>query len=135
MNLNTKTRILIIDDHPIVREGMAQFLNLQPDLCVCGDAGTAEEALQAMSRCRPDMAIVDMTLHGDSGLELVKTLRHRYPPLPILVMSGSSTTTWVAIVDDGRVLRSWSSVVVGRAALIGIMLSGALRVRRRGARR
>jgi hypothetical protein len=47
----------------------------------------------------------------------------------------SSTTTWVAIVDDGRVLRSWSSVVVGRAALIGIMLSGALRVRRRGARR
>lgn len=87
MSQTAKTRILMVDDHPIVREGMAQFLNLQPDLDLCCQAGTADEALAAMASCAPDMAIVDMTLQADSGLELVKTLRNRYPDLPILVMS------------------------------------------------
>lgn len=82
-----RRRILMVDDHPIVREGMAKFLNLHDDLDLCYEAGSAQEALATMETCSPDMAIVDMTLHGDSGLELVKTLRHRYPELPILVMS------------------------------------------------
>lgn len=87
MTNSTKTRILMVDDHPIVREGMAQFLNPQPDLDLCCQAGTADEALATVDNCRPDMAIVDMTLQGDSGLELVRTLRNRHPDLPILVMS------------------------------------------------
>jgi len=82
-----KTRILMVDDHPIVREGMAQFLNVHEDMHLCCQAGTAEEALVAMSSCRHDLAIVDLTLQGGSGLELVKVLRHRHPALPILVMS------------------------------------------------
>ncbi|NMG75385.1 response regulator [Aromatoleum diolicum] len=82
-----RRRILMVDDHPIIREGMAKFLNLQDDLDLCYEAGNAREALATMQAYRPDMAIVDMTLQGDSGLELVKTLRHRYPELPILVMS------------------------------------------------
>ncbi|QBR01184.1 response regulator [Paraburkholderia pallida] len=80
------TQILIVDDHPIIREGMTLLLNLQEDLHVCGAAGSAEEALVAMER-HPDMAIVDISLQSDSGLELVRTLRHRYPDLAILVLS------------------------------------------------
>ncbi|MCP3715133.1 MULTISPECIES: response regulator transcription factor [unclassified Paraburkholderia] len=75
-----------MDDHPIIRDGMTLLLNLQEDLHVCGAAGSAEEALAAME-CLPDMAIVDISLQTDSGLELVKTLRHRYPDLAILVLS------------------------------------------------
>lgn len=80
------TQILIVDDHPIIREGMAHLLNLQGDLHVCCAAGSAEEALAAMT-CQPDMAIVDISLQSDSGLDLVKTLRHRYPNLATLVLS------------------------------------------------
>ncbi len=80
------TQILIVDDHPIIRDGMTLLLNLQEDLHVCGAAGSADEALAAM-KCLPDMAIVDISLQTDSGLELVKTLRHRYPDLAILVLS------------------------------------------------
>ncbi|WP_075643626.1 response regulator [Paraburkholderia ginsengiterrae] len=85
------TQILIVDDHPIIRDGMTHLLNLQGDLHVCSAAGSAEEALAAMDRepdmGRPDMAIVDLSLKSDSGLDLVKTLRHRYPALAILVLS------------------------------------------------
>ncbi len=80
------TQILIVDDHPIIRDGMTLLLNLQEDLHVCCAAGSAEEALAAMDS-QPDMAIVDISLQTDSGLELVKTLRHRYPDLAILVLS------------------------------------------------
>jgi two-component system, NarL family, response regulator FusR len=80
------TQILIVDDHPIIREGMTHLLNLQEDLHVCGAVGSAEEAIAAMT-CQPDFVIVDISLQSDSGLELVKTFRHRYPDLPILVLS------------------------------------------------
>lgn len=79
-------QILIVDDHPIIREGMTHLLNLQGDLHVCCAAGSVEEALAAMA-CEPDLAIVDISLQSDSGLDLVKTLRHRYPNLAILVLS------------------------------------------------
>ncbi len=85
-NPSRATQILIVDDHPIIREGMTHLLNLQGDLHVCCAAGSAEEALAAMA-CQPDMAIVDISLQADSGLDLVKTLRHRYPNLAILVLS------------------------------------------------
>lgn len=79
-------QILIVDDHPIIREGMTHLLNLQGDLHVCCAAGSVEEALAAMA-CEPDMVIVDISLQSNSGLDLVKTLRHRDPNLAILVLS------------------------------------------------
>jgi len=83
----TKARILIVDDHPIVRQGVAQTVNLQPDLALCCEAGTAEEALTAVQLCRHDLAIVDISLQGVSGLSLITSLAARYPELHILVMS------------------------------------------------
>lgn len=82
-----KTRILMVDDHPIVREGMALFLNAQPDLHLCCEAADAGQALAAMADYAPDLAIVDISLQKDSGLDLIKTLRHRYPGLGLLAMS------------------------------------------------
>jgi len=77
---------MIVDDHPIVREGLTHLLNLHEDLHVCCTAGSAEQALEEMA-CQPDMAIVDLSLHTDSGLDLVKTLRQHHPDLVILVLS------------------------------------------------
>jgi len=80
-------RILIVDDHPIVREGISQFLSLQDNLHPCCEAAGAEDALRAMDDCRHDLSIVDLSLNNDSGLELIKVLRHRYPELAILAIS------------------------------------------------
>lgn len=82
-----KTRILMVDDHPIVREGMALFLNSQPDLHLCCEADDAAQALAAVVAWQPALAIVDISLKRDSGLDLVKTLRLRHPKLALLALS------------------------------------------------
>ena len=87
INGHQKARILMVDDHPIVREGMAQFLNLQDNLHLCCMASNTKEALDAMSTCSHDLAIIDISLNGDSGLELIKVLRQRFPKLAILTLS------------------------------------------------
>ncbi len=82
-----KAKILIVDDHPIVRQGLAQVINLQADMQLCCEAGNAEEALAAMCRCHHDLVILDISLEGVSGLSLISTLTAHYPQLLILVMS------------------------------------------------
>jgi len=82
-----KAKILIVDDHPIVRQGMAQLINLQDDLELCCETGDATGALAAMRDCRHELAIVDISLPGVSGFDLVKNLKSHYPALPILVVS------------------------------------------------
>ncbi len=82
-----KTRILMVDDHPIVREGMALFLNAQADLHVCCQAGNAKEAMATFAACDPALAIVDISIGKDSGLDLIQALRRLSPGLGILAMS------------------------------------------------
>jgi DNA-binding NarL/FixJ family response regulator len=82
-----KTHILIVDDHPIVRHGMAQLINQNANMQICCEAGNHIEALVAMRECRHDLVIVDISLDNHSGLTLTKALLARYPKLPILVMS------------------------------------------------
>jgi len=82
-----KARILIVDDHPIVRHGMVQLINIQKDLHLCCEAGDADQALAAMRDCHHDVAIVDISLPGVSGFELIKTLTSRYANLITLVFS------------------------------------------------
>ena len=82
-----KARILMVDDHPIVREGMALFLNAQADLHVCCEAGNTEEAMAAFAAYHPALVIVDISLGKDSGLDLIKVLRYRSPRLAILALS------------------------------------------------
>jgi len=87
MHESEKTRILMVDDHPIVREGMALFLNAQPDLHLCCEAASAEAEMQELATCKPALAIVDISLQKESGLDLIKLMRRRYPTLAILAMS------------------------------------------------
>jgi DNA-binding NarL/FixJ family response regulator len=76
-----------VDDHPIVRQGLAQLINQEKDLEVCGQAEDAHKAMQAIRQLNPDMVIVDISLKGTSGLELIKDLRVQYPDLPALMLS------------------------------------------------
>jgi DNA-binding NarL/FixJ family response regulator len=82
-----RRRLLVVDDHPIVRQGIRALVEQQGDLKVCGEAGSYREALEAAHGERPDVAIVDISLEGSDGLELTKALRAHYPKMPILVMS------------------------------------------------
>ena len=80
-------RIFIVDDHPIVREGLSLMMNREPDLMVCGEAEEAATALQAITSTRPDFLIVDISLNGPDGLDLLKSIRVRFPNLPVLILS------------------------------------------------
>jgi DNA-binding NarL/FixJ family response regulator len=82
-----KQRVLLVDDHPLVCEGLAQRINGEPDLEVCGQARDAHAALEAIEKLRPHIAVVDLALGEGSGIELIKDVKVRYPHLPTLVLS------------------------------------------------
>ena len=84
---NRKAKILIVDDHAIVRHGIAMLLNQESRLSACCEAEDIQQAVTANRACPHDMAIVDLSLNGMSGLELVKKLQAEFPDLRILVMS------------------------------------------------
>jgi DNA-binding NarL/FixJ family response regulator len=80
-------RILVVDDHAIVRHGLAQLLARHPDLAICGEAGGYDEALAAAAELHPDIVLVDITLKDRSGLDLIRELRDRHPGMRCLVLS------------------------------------------------
>ncbi len=82
-----KSKILIVDDHPIVRQGLAELVNHENDLAVCGQAEDAHQALKAIKELRPSMAVVDISLRETSGIELIKDINVQYPKLPVLALS------------------------------------------------
>src|ERR1700759_1997360 len=84
---NRKKRVLIVDDHPIFRFGLAGLITEQPRLEVCGHADSAPLALDAMRRLKPDLVLVDLSLRGTNGIELIKLMKAEEPDLPVLVIS------------------------------------------------
>lgn len=82
-----KKQILIVDDHPMMRQGLAQLINHEPDLHVCCEADTANQALKAIPEHKLDLLLADISLPGKNGLELIKDVRALYPKLPVLVIS------------------------------------------------
>jgi DNA-binding NarL/FixJ family response regulator len=82
-----KTKVFLVDDHPLVREWLTQLIQRENDLEVCGEADDAPEAVAAIEQCRPDIVIADISLKKSHGLELVKDLQSRSPSLPVLVLS------------------------------------------------
>lgn len=77
----------MVDDHPMMRQGLAQVANQQKDLMVCGEAGDANEAMHCIASSKPDLAVIDISLEGKSGLELMKDIQALHPEVPVLVMS------------------------------------------------
>src|SRR5881396_827546 len=86
-NQPQRKKILLVDDHPLMRRGQADLLNREPDLVVCGEAGTAREAMEALAKLKPALVLVDMSLPDKDGLELIKDIQALYPGLPVLAMS------------------------------------------------
>jgi DNA-binding NarL/FixJ family response regulator len=82
-----KNKILIVDDHPLVREWLANLINEQPDLHVCGEAANAPQAFESISANRPAIVIVDLALEGGSGIELIKNIRAAHPNVATIVLS------------------------------------------------
>src|SRR5215468_10172207 len=82
-----KTTIVLVDDHPLVREWLTNLIHQQPDLIVCGEAETAPVALQTIAETKPDVAIVDISLKSGSGIELIKNIKAIYPRLAVIVLS------------------------------------------------
>ena len=82
-----KKRILIVDDHPMMREGLRQLIGNEPDLEICGEAEEPSQALAQAEQAKPDLAIVDITLRSGNGLELIKDLALRSPQTAVLVIS------------------------------------------------
>jgi DNA-binding NarL/FixJ family response regulator len=83
----SKQKVLIVDDHPILRKGLAMLINQEPDLVVIAEADNAQKALEMIEKHKPDMLIVDISLPGIDGIELIKTVKLRYRNLPSLVVS------------------------------------------------
>jgi DNA-binding NarL/FixJ family response regulator len=82
-----KGRVLIVDDHPLVREGLANLINAQHDLMVCGGAEDSTQAITRIRKAQPDVALIDISLKNESGLELVKDLRSQFPQVALIVLS------------------------------------------------
>ncbi len=82
-----KARVFVVDDHPIVRGGLAQLINQEADLQVCGEAADAATAFDRIEALKPDVAVVDLSLQGPDGLELVKNLRARHSAIPVVILS------------------------------------------------
>lgn len=82
-----KTKVLVLDDHPMMRQGLAQLINNETDLKVCCEAGTAQEAFECIERGHPNLVLADISLPDRNGLEFIKDLQSRHPELPVLVIS------------------------------------------------
>jgi DNA-binding NarL/FixJ family response regulator len=82
-----KSRVLLVDDHPIVRQGLALLIDREPDLAVCGEAEGAHSVFHAITTLRPDIVVLDISLSGPDGLDVLKEIRSKTASLPVLILS------------------------------------------------
>ena len=85
--MQQRLKVFVVDDHPVLRQGLARLINDQADLAMCGEADSPVEAMRLLPNAKPDVVLVDLTLRGGDGLELCKQIRDRFSTLPILVVS------------------------------------------------
>ena len=118
-----KGRVFIVDDHPLVREGLANLINDQHDLIVCGDAEDSSQAIIGIVKAQPDVALIDISLEGESGLELVKNLKSRFPFVGLIVLSMHDETLYAE-----RALRAGARGYVMKREASKIVLASIRRV-------
>ena len=92
--LSRKRRILLVDDHPIVRQGLGLLIDRESDLCICGEAEGAHSAFHAITTLRPDLVVLDISLSGPDGLDILKEIRSKSGSLPVLILSMHDETIY-----------------------------------------
>jgi DNA-binding NarL/FixJ family response regulator len=120
-------RLLLVDDHPILREGFARLIDQESDLEVCGEADTATKALTAIAALKPDLVIVDISLKGLNGIELIKRIKGAHPEVPVLVLSVQDEAVFAE-----RALRAGARGYVMKQAATDEVMAAIRRVLRGG---
>jgi DNA-binding NarL/FixJ family response regulator len=118
-----KTRVLIVDDHAIVRQGLIQVLNAQHDIVVCGEAEDAPQALALLESTAPGLVVCDVSLKGRNGIELVKDIHSRRPNLPVLVLSMYDESLYAE-----RALRAGARGYIMKQEVLGKLMEAIRRV-------
>lgn len=121
--MNEKTRILIVDDHPVVRLGISQLISEEPDLMVTADAESSQEGMRRLAEGGLDMTIVDLSLESGSGLELIGEIKRQYPEMPVLVLSMHDESLYAE-----RALRAGASGYVMKQAGTETLIKAIRRV-------
>lgn len=119
-----KTRIYLVDDHALIRRGLTTLINGEPDMEVCGQAEDASAALQEINRLQPDLVTVDISLKGNSGLELIKSIRAFNPKIQILVLSMHHESVYAL-----RVLKAGARAYVMKQDVISKVVEAIRRIR------
>ena len=138
-NPTPRRRILVVDDHPLMREGVAQWIQRAPDLEVCGEAGSAAAALALAGKLKPDLILIDISMPGRGGLDFIRDLQNLHPALPVLVLSMHDEVLYAARalragargylmkgVGGSHVVKSIRDVLEGRIAVSPKMMSHLL---------
>ena len=119
----SKRRVLVVDDHPIVRQGLTMLINREPDLMVCGEAEEIHSATEAIAALRPDIVLLDISLGGPDGLELLKQLRARNDDLPVLILSMHDESIYAE-----RVLRAGANGYIMKQEATELVLTALRRI-------
>jgi DNA-binding NarL/FixJ family response regulator len=118
-----KSRIMLVDDHPMLRHGIAELVNSEGDLEVCGEAGNMQDAFTLAGKLKPDLVIIDVSLNGNNGIELMKNLSNRYPSMPLLAYSMHDETIYAE-----RALRAGAKGYVMKQASADVLLDAIQQV-------
>lgn len=124
MNSSAPVRVLVVDDHPMMRFGIIGVINSCPDMKVVGEAGTGEEALRIFPDCRPDIVLMDLRLPQISGAETIRTLRSRSPKIKVLVL-----TTYEGDEDIHQALEAGASGYIIKGMSHKVLIDGIRSVR------
>jgi DNA-binding NarL/FixJ family response regulator len=122
--VNTKTRIFIVDDHPLLRKGLGELINQQLDMIICGEAEDAPEALKAICQIHPDLVIVDISLKSQNGIELIKNIKAINPSIQILVLSMHDESIYAL-----RVLKAGAKAYVMKQEVVDKVMEAIRRIR------
>jgi DNA-binding NarL/FixJ family response regulator len=112
-------RVFIVDDHAVVREGLSALIDGESDLLVCGEAGSAAEAMSALDTANPDLVLVDLSLEGIGGLELIQNIKAAKPTLPTLVLSAHDESRYAQ-----RAIRAGARGYIMKSKETGRLLEG-----------
>jgi DNA-binding NarL/FixJ family response regulator len=122
--MSTKTRIFIVDDHPLLRRGLSELINREPDMMFCGEAEDSPSAIKAISQIKPDLVIVDISLKGYNGIELIKNIKAFDPKIQVLVLSMHDESIYAM-----RVLKAGAKAYVMKQEVVDKVMEAVRRIR------